>query len=174
MTINNEEISQFIQRYELRIYKDIKKFKSSYNCVVDDEDLYQEAVLAIIEFFKKNEAKLNYLFYPSKTVLNAMYVAVRLNKKLSIPKSSKNMHKVKNNQFTNIDDSTCSYVEPYERKVSVQDFCNDITEREKRVLEMKLDGINVMEISRQTKIPRITVRRTVDSLKEKYKKHIVE
>lgn len=168
---------QLIQQYDRLLWSIVHRFKRrSYNGYENKEDLHSECVLVFIRHIRSCDTMDDVQKVPIRDMINAMCRFVLGEQTLTYPQRTTDfshvMKKVAHKtDYSAVDRDSSQRYEPMNDaldEVAFRDYLSSLSEEEKQMIQMKLEGKRNRELAQAFGVTDVIVTRTLKRLRNSY------
>ena len=141
--------------------------------------MYQEAVLAYMEYLDKCKTEEELRLFPGKFIYNRMHRFILASQVVKFPLRTSDFNKKISSIAGQVPYDSLSGMEsavtPVEKRLSnilCRDFLHTLNEREKKIISLRLQGRNCAEIAREIGESCANVRYIVGRIGKKYGSYV--
>lgn len=179
MVLSMQEEERIIEKYDKVIWSTVHRFKRRMTIQHDNkDDLHQEAVMVMLKHIRTCNTQDEISKIPIRDMINAMCRHVLGEQVVSVPKRTTTFSKTistvaKASDYSEltIDDKYCDMsIDDVMTKVIFDAFCCHLSDAERRIVDLKMNGYSNREISRMIGVTDVYITRALKKIKTIYLK----
>lgn len=177
MVLSQQEETRLIEKYDKLVWNTVHKFKRRMASSHDNkDDLYQEAVMVLLNHIRSSKTEEELCRIPIRDMINAMCRYVMGEQVVTIPKrtcafkaSIENVAKAAD--YTELDQDDRYRDSTIDEAMDVMvfnDFIKSLNQMERRIVEMKQNGLTNREVSVAIGVTDVVISRAIKRIKKAY------
>lgn len=179
MTLTMREKEELLAQYHSLIWEVVYRFKKRYGSgwQTDDQDLYQEAVLAFFSHMEKQSASCDLSArFPFQQILHALCQYTLVNQVVSVPNTRTSDYKRRvssmpvtvDYQAVDLFHSACRTTDEVDEKICFDQFVGTLCAVDQKIVGMKANNMRNCEVAKSLGLTDSCISRHLNRMSKKY------